>query len=394
MNSLGLDINQKYSMSSIAVCEALAGLSLMMLITSRVIKRNFHFSFEELARGAAKWDTRKVLLLYLFSTIFLSSLGFVLGMTSGFTQVLFSLSGLKWIFLLLYGFIIWSQKKSSRIFWIICLFEFLASFYSFFSDFKTIILMVIMIVIPFTRKINLKTFFIMLLSGILLGLIFVTWTAVKGEYRLYLNSGKRQQVVNVERGEAYENLIGQFKSLSKSKYEKSLVFSFYRLQYILHLARVMERIPEYMPHENGNLWLSNIKYALTPRILNPDKGFLDPSVKTNKYTGFRYATGKQGTSFSLGYFSESYVDFGHFGMFFPLMLIALCVGGIYNVIMSFNRLNILLRYAVVSVLLLTFSSFEVDGIFLIGRLLMNFIVMLAFCHFVFPRIQKWAYLKK
>lgn len=239
----------------------------------------------------------------------------------------------------------------------------------------------------------MKQFLVILTSIFLLGFFFLTWTAIKGEYRKYLNSGERLQKVLVSREAAYTNISDQLSQLSVDKYEKAINFSLYRIQYIMHLAIVMERIPLYMPHENGKLWLSNINFVIMPRILFPEKGIFDPSLKTNKYTGKKYATGKKGVAFSLGYFADSYVDFGHVLMYLPLIAIAFFVSLIYNYFMSSEKLNLLLRYGIVTTILITFSSFESDGTFLIGRLFISSVVMFVFSFTIFPIIQKWAYLE-
>jgi hypothetical protein len=154
----------------------------------------------------------------------------------------------------------------------------------------------------------------------------------------------------------------------------------------------MQRIPSAAPHEYGNLWKSNIEYVFLPRALFPDKKMFDPSMKTNKYTGFKYATGKSGVAFSLGYYAESYVDFGHVWMILPLLVIAMYVSIIFNTIMTNKSLNLLTRFAMVTNGLMVFATIEADGIFLIGRLTMNFIIMLLLTYTVFPSIQRWAYL--
>lgn len=391
MNNLGYGINDRFRMSSVAFLESLAGLTLMAWIISKRIRLNFSFTLQDLVKEALKWDKKKVLILYVISTAFLSSIGFVLGQSSGLAQILITLQGLKWIFFVVYGFILWSTKGNKTIFWVICAYEFLVSFYSYFSDFKVVIFYLILIILSFTRSISFKNFMKIIFSGFVMAFVFMTWTAIKGEYRNYLSSGKRQQIVTVSREDAFSNISDQLKQLNMEKYEKSISFSLYRIQYIFHLAKVMERIPAIAPHENGNLWLSNIQYVLLPRAFFPEKEIFDPSLKTNKYTGLKYATGKMGVSFSLGYFAESYVDFGHILMFLPLILIALFISWIYNFFMSRDKLNLFLRYGIVITILFTFSSFESDGTYMIGRLFISTVVMSILTYALFPVIQKWAY---
>ena len=159
-------------MSSVAVLEALAGLTLMAWIISKRIRINFRFTLQDLVKEALKWDKKKVLILYIISTVFLSSIGFILGQASGLAQILITLQGLKWIFFVIYGFILWSTKGNKTIFWVICTYEFLVSFYSYFSDFKVVIFYLILIILSFTRSISFRNFMKIIFRGICDGFCF------------------------------------------------------------------------------------------------------------------------------------------------------------------------------------------------------------------------------
>jgi hypothetical protein len=393
LNSMGITINEKYKTVPFAIIEALLSTVLMAVTVNYMTRKSMRFTFDELAREARKWDKRKVLILYALSTVFLSSVGFIFSdMKSGVTQILVTIQDIKWLFLMVYGIILWSTNGRKNIFWLICLYEFVISFYSYFSDFKTVIFLVLLLLLTFTYELDYRKAISIFFLAIAMGFLFLTWTAIKGEYRNYLSSGRRLQKVYVSKNEAFQNMFYKISKLDKSQYEKTLSAALYRVQYILHLNRVMQRIPSAAPHEYGNLWKSNIEYVFLPRALFPDKKMFDPSMKTNKYTGFKYATGKSGVAFSLGYYAESYVDFGHVWMILPLLVIAMYVSIIFNTIMTNKSLNLLTRFAMVTNGLMVFATIEADGIFLIGRLTMNFIIMLLLTYTVFPSIQRWAYL--
>jgi hypothetical protein len=104
-----------------------------------------------------------------------------------------------------------------------------------------------------------------------------------------------------------------------------------------------------------------------------------------------YAGLKMGSSFSLGYFADSYIDFGFIGMFIPLALIGLYVLAIYRTFYKFKGLNLLFRYAVVNLVVYEYSDFESDGLFLFGRLTLFFLVFWLLCKFAFPALQRWLY---
>jgi hypothetical protein len=348
-------------------------------------------SKEELRAAAGRINGKKILLLYIGSTFFLDSIGFALGQFSGFSQILGTLVYVKWIFFLIYGYQAWINNKNKLIFLIMVIFEFSTSLYSYFSTFKDVILMTLMILVTFPRKITYKQFIYGLVAGILLAILLITWTAIKSDYREYLNSGSRKQQINVSRGKAYNKLSEQIRQLNWEKYQLALNRSLYRLQYIYHLAKAMDRVPEVIPHEYGAVWWGNVKFVLTPRLLFPNKPIYEATKKTNKYTGIGYTGYLKGSSFSLGYFADSYVDFGYLGMFIPLALLGLFVAFIYRTLYRMRKVNILFRFAIINVVLYEFTAFEADGLFFFGRLLLMFLVFWMLSKYLVPSLQRWLY---
>jgi len=374
-----------------ALITSCLGLLLMTFVISRGISNLPIYSEEEFVKQANLVNKRKLLILYVFSTLFLSSIGFVFSNTSSLAQILVTVGLLKWIFFIWYGIIVWVSKKNRMILVIILAYEFVTGLYSYFSSFKEVIFYTIIVSLTFFKQVTFRQFINFLIISVSLLFVFVTWTAVKGGYRKFLNQGSRQQVVSVSKSEALSKIGEKVQNISWKEYQFSMNAALYRIQYVYHLAVVMDRIPKVMPYENGGLWWENISFVVTPRILFPEKEIYEPTKKTNKYTGFKYAGLQKGAAFSLGYFADSYVDFGYLGMFLPLGLMALFVMLIYRVFYKMEQLNLFLRFAIINVILYVFISFESDGLFLFGRLMTSSIVFWALCKTIFPAIQRWLY---
>jgi hypothetical protein len=364
MNNNGVDINQISKHAGIAILMACLGLSLIAAILSIRLKSLKFPTLQQLTIQAMLIDEKKILILYLISTFFLGGLGFALGNNPGLYQILTTLGSLKWVFFMVYGYVAWINKKNRLTLAIIIVFEFTTSLYAYFSTFKEVIFYTIILALSFIRTISFKQ----LISGVLVLVsvffLLLTWTAIKSDYRKFLNQGTKQQVVTVSRSDAFDKIEEKVSSLTWKDYQRELDVFLYRAQYILHLARTMDNVPELLPHEYGRIWWDNISFVLMPRLFFPDKPIYQATVKTNKYTGYHYAGFKDGASFSLGYFADSYIDFGYVGMFIPLSLIALFVFFIYRTLYGFNKINVLMRYAMINVVLIDFSSFESDGLFL------------------------------
>ena len=391
MISLGYSMDHGSPNAPTAVILCCIGLVLMAFVMNVRIKPLGMPSFAFLHAEAAKINDKKLLLLYVISTALLTSVGFIFGITSGFAQILTSVSDLKWLFMLWYGYVVWIKKKNRIYLFYIVIYEFAAGFYSFFSSFKEVLFFMIILLLTFIIRIKGKQ----LLSALGICLVFIwlflSWIVIKGDYRQFLNQGTRNQAVHVSREAAYTKVFEQVSNLSVDNYLLSLNTGLYRVQYVYHLALAMDRVPQIMPYEEGQVWWTNVTFVLTPRLLFPDKEIFDASVKTSKFTGRRFAGIQQGASFSLGYFADSYVDFGPVWMFVPIMLIAFLVSIIYRMFYKMEKLNIFLRYAIINVVLYVFISFESDGLFLFGRLFIGTLTFYVLAKTVFPAIQRWIY---
>jgi hypothetical protein len=348
-------------------------------------------SREEFERQARLINERKILILYLFSTLFLGSIGLALRGNAGFDQILMTLSSIKWIFFMVYAYVAWVNKKNRTILVLIVLFEFASGLYSYFSSFKEVIFFTILVSLTFVRNISLKQILYGLAVATVLVFILLTWQAIKADYRSYLNQGKKAQVVEVSQSQAFSKIGEKLGTLTWDDYGKVSGLFLYRTQYILHLAKSMDRVPALIPYEEGKVWWDNITFVLMPRLFFPDKPIYQATIKAVKYTGIHYSGLSEGTSFSLGYFADSYVDFGYMGMFFPLIMLSLFIVFIYKKLYAFKKINVLVRFAVINTVLITLDTFEADGLFLFGRLVLLFLVFWLLSKYVLVPLQKWLY---
>lgn len=391
MNLVHVDVNALSKNADKAIILSCIGLIIMAIICTRVIAAGGQYDITLFRKSAIKWNSKKVALLYFLSSVSLSSVGFAVGNTSGFSQILTTISSLKWLFFMIYGYLSFSKNGNKFVFILMVVFEFVTGLYSYFSNFKDPIFFTVITVLTLVRTVTLRQLLLGTISASAMLFILLTWTVLKSDYRKFLNQGTMQQKVNVSKSDAFEYISNKVDSLTIGHYEAAVGVFMYRTQYILHLAKTMDRVPAYLPHENGGLWYSNLKFVFVPRLLDPDKPVFDASEKTNKYTGLKYRGASEGASFSLGYFADAYIDFGYYLMFLPLILIAFFVAFIYRGFMGLGELNLLARMSFINVCLNSFTAFESDGIILVGRLYTGFITLYIVARFIFPAIQRWAY---
>ncbi len=145
----------------------------------------------------------------------------------------------------------------------------------------------------------------------------------------------------------------------------------------------MEQVPSVIPYQNGKNWMESFQYVFTPRLFNPNKPVADASIKASKYTGIQYAGYKQGTSFSLGYFADSYIDFGVYGMIVVLCIMGWFYAFIYLYFLKKSSTNFIFNYSIVATLFMQLYALETDNTYLIGRLFITVIVFYIISRFFF-----------
>ena len=393
-NYLDKDINYNTSSRSTAIIASSIGLCFLLAPIIHYHQSTIVQTKKSLSTYVKNFSTEKIMYLYIISFFISALLGSIAFMFGGFTQVIFSLVNLKWLLFLLFGYSCLLKKEKINIFYLFVALEFLNGFLGFFSDFKTVIYFLIILLISMIDRLDFKHVFYGFILFIFLGFFALLWGSVKGEYRTFLNGGARSQNVTVDRSEAIQKLGELSSNVDEDKLNSSVSAFLDRLQYTYHFAKTIDRIPSVLPFENGGNWLSSLQYTTTPRFFNPDKPEFDATVKTKKYTGIRYAGRAQGASFSLGYFADCYIDFGIFGMMGMLLLIGLLYRFIYSYLLTKASQNLVFNYAVVGAFFLEFNALEMDSTFLLGRLFANSLTFFFLIQFVFPKLLQYISVKR
>jgi hypothetical protein len=121
-----------------------------------------------------------------------------------------------------------------------------------------------------------------------------------------------------------------------------------RLWAIYYPALAVSRVPDTLPHTEGQIYGDALRHILMPRVLFPDKPVLQSdSEMVRKYAGVWVAGTDQGTSIAFGYVAESYVDFGVPTMFLPILVWGVFVGAAYRAV------TVLIRHREITVPVLT-----------------------------------------
>jgi hypothetical protein len=341
---------------------------------------------EELDIEILHYDTKKVIIAYLAYLFFVGLLLKLRFIVPGLFQGIVALNKLKFGFIFFALFISFSKNELRLLAILAVSLEFFLGFLSFFSNFKEIIIIALITYVAFSEKVSGKLIFvslIILIIGFRLGII---WTGIKGEYRAFLAGGERSQKVVVDKMAALKKireLIVEYDGSQEEEIIRSLVD---RVSYIDHFSASLAYVPEYVDHENGGIWWAAVTHMFTPRLFFPNKPAIDDSQHLMKYTGMVVADASMGTSISLGYMGDSYIDFGRNFMIVPIFLLGLTFGYVYRNLFLKTR-KVVWAYMLIIPLYELSYNLGVTSVKMISELIMFFLTALLFRKFVIPRID-------
>lgn len=388
-NSLGKNINYRSPNTETAIIASYVGLLAIFIPVIYFQNKIPKLSFRILKDHADRLSTNKTLKVYIIALVVINLLGAVAAFVPALRQIILSIGNLKWFIFLLFGFQSIIKNEKRKEFYLLCLLEFGIGFLGYFSDFKTVLFFISVILLTLLSHFKFNKFLLVIpiLAALFYGGVF--WTSIKGDYRSFLNKGSKTQTVQVEKGDALNKLIELSQKTNENSFDGAKAGFFDRLQYTYHFAKTIDRVPKVIPYQDGANLGSTLAFVLTPRLLDPNKGIYDASTRATKYTGIYYYGNKNGTSVSLGYFADCFIDFGLFGMFIPLFLFGFIYGKSYYYFVRKSSLNYIFNFAVVGSIYMELFAFESDSIFVFGRLYINLMVFFLLRIFLFPKLYNY-----
>jgi hypothetical protein len=137
-------------------------------------------------------------------------------------------------------------------------------------------------------------------------------------------------------------------------------------------------------------WRDALEHVAKPRILFPDKAALDDTEIFLKYVRSDVGEeGRAGTSISIGYLAENFIDFGFPGMLVPIAVMGLVLGCTLRYLMT-RPVAWVVREGFVTALVLTLTAgMELSLAKFLGSTLLTFAVLALCLKFVYPPTERW-----
>ena len=252
--------------------------------------------------------------------------------------------------------------SNRRYLWLSLAWVFVPSLGSYFSDFKTPLILLFLVSLQFWQPWEPKSWKWSIASwtrtvGLLVVALFLmlVWQAgVKKEARRIYDEG----LVNgrLDRAELFVKQVAAAVPEVIDDPRPSIEILISRLSYIGFFSRVLEYVPAVEPHANGELLQMALTNAFMPRLLFPSKPVLpSDSYYTRRFTGIMVA--EEGTSISIGYMAEFYADWGLAGMFLSILGYGCLIGACIETVRRFVQPSILVSPFLV-MLMMTVYQFE------------------------------------
>ncbi|WP_316797794.1 hypothetical protein [Pedobacter frigidisoli] len=373
------NIHEAFILGNIGLIAVALGIFLMI--------KNYELPDNDYEALALSYDSRRIIPIYIIVTLIyplISEGSFRFG---GLQQPISKLADFKWMVFFIF-MVSCIYTKQFKLFSIVAVAEVVMSLTGFFSSFKDYFLVVFGgILLIYSKDLKFKQ--VLPLAGITISLIYmiIIWQYVKPEYRKYLSGGQINQNVVRTTGESLNRLGELVGKVDQNAIDVGFKQTVDRLAYIDYFSATIDYVPRVIPHTHGRLWGDAVGRVLQPRILFPNKSAIDDSETTRKYSGIFVAGTEQGTSISLGYITENYIDFGVPGMFISLFIYGLLIGTVYKYVMTSSP-NKLIGTGMIIPLFILIYMFESALNKLVGGLLMYLITYELIRRFALKKFLK------
>ena len=294
---------------------------------TRGVQSQLTFTLDELRLQAERISQTKLLAATFGANALSSVVNAIIPYGSSLRQLEFYITGISTALTMAFALHFWLTRKRPWLALGLFLFLLITSFYSYFSSWRTPLVLFLVSVMVTFKEFGWRQF--ARLTPILLpamGLVLV-WQTVKADYREFLSGGQRSQAVLVDRSTA----LNKFQELATEAVASEAILddriasdTYRRAGYLEYFSAAVGKVPAEIPHERGSLLRESLTFAFIPRILAPNKGVKNDRAKVEKYTDYYFGE-TSFSSFSLGHYCEAYIDWGP-----NLMMVHLLLYGLFG----------------------------------------------------------------
>ena len=298
-------------------------------------------------------------------------------------QLFLAGASIQWIGIFLLAYVCLSQKRGLSYLLVAVGIEVALGFTGFFGEFRIVFLVLFVAFASAKPKLHFSSVAAIVVAAAFALLLTVFWSAIKTDYREYINKGSAAQVVLVPLEDRFRFLADRVSNADANTMTKGMDLLLRRISYVEFFGATLNFVPDGRPHENGAMTMAAVTHIFFPRLLFPDKAPLpNDTAVTVAYTGLPIEV-RPGTSVSIGYAGELYIDFGVLGMMACMGILGFFYGEASRYIQQ-RFSSALIAYGATIALLMPGFYFETSLPKVLGGVITSFLVLLLMGKFVLP----------
>lgn len=341
-----------------------------------------------LEREARAWPPRTAFVFCMVTLVLAAMFGPLSELSDGLRQPAVAAARIQWVGIFVLACVCMTQWRGFGYLLIVTGLEVVRGFSGYFSDFRLVFFVLLVAIFSISSKFRPRNIIVSLTVGGTLLLMGIWWSAIKTEYRKFLDQGSMQQIVLVpfeDRIAFLLNKLVQFDGQTMNNGFERLVK---RVGYVNYLSAVMRHVPSSLPFQDGAQIGETVMHVLQPRVLFPDKAPVpSDSEVLEKYTGFRWgASSGSGTSVGIGYVAELYVDFGWIGAVVGTFIMGVLVGLAFRYVCAPGSLPEIISYGLAVMLAMTLTQFDEALIKIVGSFVTTLAVVLVLRRILLPQL--------
>jgi hypothetical protein len=369
-----------YSMACLAV----------LAIAFRICLGGLAQPSEDLRNEHRRWQPTSLFYLYLASAALSFVLAPLTALSVSIAQPVLALGSLKYVVIFMLFATVLSTGNGIKLLLAVLVIEVITGFSGLFSGFKTVFIVLLLAALSLRVTLRITNILGGIAALVVLFGLGVFWTAVKSEYRDVATGFTGSQAITSSLSERAGVLVD--KAIHPGDIEWGLATDalLRRIAYIDFFGAtigVSETAPEPVTFAR---WRDALEHVAKPRILFPEKAALDDTEIFLRYVrGEMGEESRAGTSISIGFLAENFIDFGFPGMLVPIAIMGLVLGCALRFFMT-RPVPWAVREGFVTALVLTLSAgMELSLAKFLGSTILISLVLALCLKFLYPSVNRW-----
>jgi hypothetical protein len=363
--------------------------TVVLAIAFRLVMGGIRPPTLEMANAHLRWNLRDLMMLYLGGSIFAVICGYAAKAVPALDQPLEAAAHAKILVMAMLFATVMATGKGRNILIAVFVLETLSGFGGLFSDFKGafIYLAITAIAVRIRWTGTMAVVSVAMLA--MMVVLSLWWTAVKTDFREFATGSSDSQNIKTD----FSSRIGYLgnRTTGGIDWEGASYALLLRLSYVDIFGSVIG-VQSVAPEPGVfRQWGDAIEHVTKPRFLFPGKAALsDTEVFIRLARGNASEAFRSGTSISVGYIAENFVDMGFPGMLAGIFVIGVLAAGILRYFMTRN-LPWMVREGTALAIIFTIGhdGVEISLPKILGAMLMSLGVWAIMARWGFPVVFKW-----